>query len=269
MAKNNIGITRDMVVFPGKSNGDCKAKMLFESLMAEFTENIEIKGLENIPEKGGFLITANHQSHADGPVIWKSLSGKRDVWAVAGKVIADPQIRDFYLNSYPGLLYVERRDEVDVRTAMAVTKLAFDEEVKMLKNGIPFFIFPESTRSKTGGLLEGQWRTILPAVLAGVPIVPCGIIGTDKLFTLEDSLVTLKGMKNVRNYVHPIDLLSVTFGEPLNFQSLLPREEKENNNHYAKRCMDTVMCKIGLTLPKEKWGIYKNKIPEYIAQSRK
>ncbi len=263
----SIGIKKEDVVFPGNPNGSRKAKKFFEGLMDIHIKDMEINGSGNIPRTGPFLLVSNHQSHADGPIIWRALSGVRDdVWAVAGKVIADPQIRDFYLDSYPGLIYVERREEISHRESAAYLKKAFYCIVEKLSEGTPLFVFPESTRSKDGNLLQGQWRTILPALIADVPIIPCGIIGSKELFIFEPSLVEMEDFRNGKfiESVQHIDKLSVSFGKPiLPSKYLQDGLNEEQCKGFARVFIDTIMCGIGDLLPEEMHGEYKQKVVVY------
>lgn len=269
-------ITKDMVVFKSRKYSLGIARRLFNYLIERFTNNIKIQGLENIPIEGSFLVAAEpHQSHADGPLLWKALWPRRnDVWAIAGKVISDSKIRNFYLDSYPGMIYVERRDMIDRKKAAMIAKLAF-EEIKNHIKAVPFFVFPGSTRSKKGTLIEAQWRTILPALEANVSIIPTAIIGTNQLFAYSDSLVTLRGMLgiilNPKKYVNKVEEISIIFGKPIMFFNSYPKKENENSNNYAKRCMDIVMCEIGLLFPEKerwRWGVYTDKIEEYIFEKK-
>jgi len=272
--KNSEEITKDMVVFKGRKFSLGIARRIFNFLINRFAKKINTPGLENIPIKGSFLIAAEpHQSHADGPFLWKALWPiRKDVWAIAGKVVSDPRIRNFYLDSYAGMIYVERRDTVDRRKIVVIANLAFEEIKNHLKT-IPFFVFPGSTRSKDGTLIEAKWRTILPALEANVSIIPTAIVGTNQLFAYSDSLVTLKGMLgiifNPKKYVNEVDKISISFGEPILFSKSYPKQEGENDNSYAKRCMDIVMCEIGRTLPEEMWGVYRERINEYILSKYK
>ena len=230
-SKNSSDVKKEDVVFPGKKSGGGKAKILFDKLMCRNSGRIIIKGLDNIPKKGAFLIVANHQSHADGPLVWMTIwSRRKDVWAIAGKVIADSEIREFYLDSYPGYIYVERREGVDSRTSLKIAKFAFNQAEMKLKSGTPAFVFSESTRSRTGALIEAQWRTILPALLANVPIIPCGIVGTKELFSYSESLVVMKDLMDLAQYVNYIDELKISFSEPLLLSEYLPRKDGEAFN---------------------------------------
>jgi len=263
-----IDISKEDIVFSGNPNGSGKARNMFEYWMKKYIKKFTINGLYNIPKKGAFLLVANHQSHADGPVIWKALSGIRDdVWAVAGKVIADPRARDFYRDSYPGLIYVERQEEVDRKEATAYLLKAFDYITEKLIEGIPFFIFSESTRSKDGKLLQGQWRTILPALIAKVPIIPCSIIGTGNLFSYEPSTVKVEDFLSgyIEKNINYIDELIISFGSPTTFmdhaevdnlKGIIDISQARYDRNKVKEIMDEIMSDIAIMLPEHMWGHY-------------
>jgi 1-acyl-sn-glycerol-3-phosphate acyltransferase len=50
-----------------------------------------------------------------------------------------------------------------------------------LREGRAFGIYPEGTRSRDGRLYKGRTGVAWLALTAGVPIVPVGLIGTDKV----------------------------------------------------------------------------------------
>lgn len=253
-----VEIVKDMVMFPGKKDPNQAIKRMFDKCMEEFAGEIVVKGLDNIPQEGGFLLVSNHQSHADGPFIWKTIWPRRDdVWAVAGKVIADSEVRNIYLGSYPGLIYFERREETDMKTAAKIIETALASEVELLSSGVPVFVFFEGTRSRTGELIQAKWRTILPAILANIPVVPCGIVGTDKILTYDESFVTKEALANIVSYVHPVDKLSITFAEPIKLSEVIPIEDNERPEQYAKRCIDIVALEVANILPSHKRGYYK------------
>lgn len=58
-------------------------------------------------------------------------------------------------------------------------------------------IFPEGTRSRVGSLIEAKKGILLIARMTGVPIVPIGLYGTEKLLPdlNENSLYTVEFTK--------------------------------------------------------------------------
>ncbi|GAA0540972.1 1-acyl-sn-glycerol-3-phosphate acyltransferase [Saccharopolyspora subtropica] len=83
-------------------------------------------------------------------------------------------------------------------------KEALDSAEKVLREGGAFGIHPEGTRSPDGRLYRGRTGVARLALSTGAPVVPVGLIGTDKLQP--------RGTKIPR--LHPV---TVRFGDPLDF----------------------------------------------------
>lgn len=134
---------------------------------------IESYGLENIPEKNGFVFFPNHQGLYDVlaflescPVPFAFVIKKE-----ASKIILLKQVTDAL-----GSLSIDRED---IRQSMKVIA-KMTEEVKGGKN---FLIFAEGTRSKAGNkLLDFKGGSFKSAVKAQCPIVPCALIDAFKPF---------------------------------------------------------------------------------------
>ncbi len=135
-----------------------------------------VEGLENIPRTGGAIFAGNHLSVADelflGSVVPRHLS----FWAKSeyfdGTGVSGWFIRTL-LNGL-GAIRVERRGG---RAALT----AFDGAIPVLKAGDAVAIYPEGTRSPDGRLYRGRTGAARLAVAAGVPIVPVGMLGTEKV----------------------------------------------------------------------------------------
>lgn len=131
-------------------------------------------GLEHVPRTGAYLLVANHTSNFDPPFLG---------WAVGhrtGRVIhfmAKDEMRRWpvigWLAAQAGAFFV-RRGEGD-RAAQRVA-------VQVLEAGRPLAIFPEGTRSRDGRLGEGRAGAALLAMRTDVPVLPCGISGTHRIF---------------------------------------------------------------------------------------
>jgi 1-acyl-sn-glycerol-3-phosphate acyltransferase len=130
---------------------------------------IRFEGRENVPLKGGVLITPNHISDADPPTA--TLALPRSCWIMAKEELFSIRILGKlirWLHGFPVKRYTA--DRVALRRA---------EE--LLKAGEAVMIFPEGKLSE-----DGKLQPILPGVLliaqqANVPIVPTALINTDKL----------------------------------------------------------------------------------------
>ena len=128
---------------------------------------IEAHGLENLPEKDGFIMFPNHQGLFDVLVFFESCP--RPFAFVIKKEEADiillKQVREAL-----GSLVMDRED---IRQSMKVIQTMAEE----VKKGRNFLIFPEGTRSRQGNhTLEFKGGTFKSAVKAKCPIVPCALI---------------------------------------------------------------------------------------------
>ncbi len=134
---------------------------------------IEVHGLENIPEKDGFIFFPNHQGMFDVLVFLDSCP--RPFSFVAKKEASNIIL----LKQVIKALGAYAMDREDVRQSMRVIN-AVTEDVK---NGKNFLIFPEGTRSREGNkLLEFKGGSFKSATKAKCPIVPCALIDSFKPF---------------------------------------------------------------------------------------
>ncbi|MEP6909815.1 MAG: lysophospholipid acyltransferase family protein [Actinomycetota bacterium] len=134
-------------------------------------------GKENLPASGGYVLSANHLSNLDPWPLGLPLLPKRQLRFMA-------KIELFRSPLWPilklaGAFRVRRGfgDEAAIKTAVALAR-----------KGEVVAIFPEGTRREKG---LGKRRRARPrtgaariALEAGVPLVPAGITGTDRLTRL-------------------------------------------------------------------------------------
>ena len=125
---------------------------------------IEIQGLENIPKDKNFLVTPNHLSNFDPPLIAAFLPVDMGYMAKASlfKVpVVSSVIKAF------GAFPVKRSGN-----DMGAVKLA----IKVLKEGKSLTLFPEGARIRTPGVLgKGKQGAAMIAAKAGVGFLPVGI----------------------------------------------------------------------------------------------
>ena len=134
---------------------------------------IESHGLENLPEKDGFIFFPNHQGLFDGLVFLESCPRPF-------AYITKKEARNIFLLKQVGdALGSIAIDREDVRQSMQVINQVAEE----VKKGRNFLIFPEGTRSRMGNkLLEFKGGSFKSATKARCPIVPCALIDSFKPF---------------------------------------------------------------------------------------
>jgi 1-acyl-sn-glycerol-3-phosphate acyltransferase len=144
-------------------------------LLVGCVARVRVLGRENANHAGGFLLAANHISHFDPFFIGLAVRRKIDWMTMA----------EFFRPSMLGLLlrsidaFPAERDRADLKTIRTA--------IERLRNGRVVGIFPEGgIRDGARSLLEGAPPRPGAATLAqigGVPIVPCVILGTDRLYS--------------------------------------------------------------------------------------
>ncbi|MBQ2937160.1 MAG: 1-acyl-sn-glycerol-3-phosphate acyltransferase [Lachnospiraceae bacterium] len=153
--------------------------------------DLQVYGKENIPEKNGFLIYANHQGLFD--IIAIAASCDNPWAAVLKKELYElPLLKQMVdcTKSYP-------MDREDIRQSMEVIK-AVTWEVKTGRN---YLIFPEGTRSKEGNkMLEFHGGSFKCATKAKCPILPVALIDSYKVLDQKGSDQTTVQL----HYLEPI-----------------------------------------------------------------
>jgi len=129
----------------------------------------QIKGRENIPSQGALLIVANHLHLADPPLLVVSLS--RKVIFMAKKELFHFRLIGYFVRGFGA--FSVHRGQLD--------KKALRQVYQLLADGQAVVMFPEGTRSKNAQLQHAFPGAALIALRSGVPILPVGINGTEKI----------------------------------------------------------------------------------------
>ncbi|HEY4256071.1 MAG TPA: lysophospholipid acyltransferase family protein [Candidatus Udaeobacter sp.] len=130
---------------------------------------------ENANRAGGFLLVANHISHFDPFLISLAVRRKID-WMTMAEFFRSP-VLGFLLRGIDA--FPAERDRADLKTIRTA--------IERLKAGRVVGLFPEGgIRDGTRSALEGA--PLRPgastlAQIAGVPVLPCVILGSDRLYS--------------------------------------------------------------------------------------
>lgn len=131
---------------------------------------IEIEGLENIPKDRNFVVTPNHLSNFDPPLVAAFMPIENMAYMAKASLFKIPVVGTVIkaFNAFP----VTRGESMTaIRTA-----------IKLLKEGRSLVIFPEGRRVRTPGILgKGKSGAVMIATNAKVGILPVGIETTYRL----------------------------------------------------------------------------------------
>jgi 1-acyl-sn-glycerol-3-phosphate acyltransferase len=197
-----------------------------------------IEGSENVPLTGGVLLASNHRSFMDSVVIP----------VVAPRQVVFLAKQEYFTGTGPkgalqrawfeamGMVPVNRED---TRSALA----SLDVALEVLRRGQAFGVYPEGTRSRDGRLYRGKTGVAQLALLSGAPIVPVGLLGTEKLQPV--------GARWPR-----LAKVTVRFGEPLvvagNYDGVPPGRAR-------REITDRVMAAIQGLTGQEPAGVYNER----------
>lgn len=160
-----------------------------------------VEGLEHVPATGGAIFAGNHISVADEFFLGAVISRPIAFWA-----------KEEYFTT-PGLKGVLFKGLMDGLGAIPVHRAggraalsAFDDAIPHLQNGGLVCIYPEGTRSPDGRLYRGRTGAARLALAAGVPIIPVGTIGTEKVQPIGQVLPSLKRGEVTIKFAKPIEV---------------------------------------------------------------
>jgi len=189
----------------------------------------QVKGRENIPSQGPVLVVANHLNLADPPLLGLSLD--RKAIFMAKEELFRSRFSAYFIGGFGS--FPVHRGKVD-RQAMRRAE-------QVLTDGMALVMFPEATRSKSTQLQPAFPGSALIAMRYGVPILPVGITGTEKI----------KGLA----WILRRPRITVNIGHPF---YLPPVSSKLTKAELAKHT-DFMMQRIAELLPPQYRGNYAGK----------
>ena len=131
---------------------------------------------ERVPERGGVILAANHQSFLDPPAAGMPL--KRQMYFLArSSLFQGPLLTAWFRAQHVIPIARGTSDLAAVRTT-----------VDVLRKGHGLVMFPEGTRSEDGLVKPFQPGFAVIAARAGVPIVPVAIDGSFRAWPRRQKL---------------------------------------------------------------------------------
>ncbi len=130
---------------------------------------MEIHGSDRIPQDGTpVCFVSNHQSMLDIPAVIAGLG----IWAgfIAKAELKKVPILNFWIGAMNSV-YIDRKSP---RSSIEAILKGVDN----IRKGIPMFVFPEGTRSRTGELGQFKSGSLKLATRAKAVVVPITIDGT-------------------------------------------------------------------------------------------
>jgi 1-acyl-sn-glycerol-3-phosphate acyltransferase len=192
----------------------------------------EVKGRENVTEKGPVIVVCNHLSLADPPMVAASIPLK-SVFMAKEELFRNGLSR-FWVENF-GAIPVNRG---------GIDREAIHRAENCLNKGISVIIFPEGGRSKTEQLQPAFAGAALIAAHVGVPILPVSITGTEKMKNMR--------LKPLLWCIFHRPRMTVNIGRP--FQP--PLADTRTPKEQRRLLMNDIMRRIAALLPPEYRGVY-------------
>jgi 1-acyl-sn-glycerol-3-phosphate acyltransferase len=161
----------------------------------------KVTGIENVPASGGAIIASNHLSIVDSlflPLIVPrpvTFAAKSEYFTGTGLV---NRITAAYLRATNQLSV----DRTGARAGQAMLEAALG----LVEHGGLFAIYPEGTRSPDGRLYRGRVGVGWLALHSGLPVIPVGMSGTDRVLPPGHTVPRISGVR-------------IRIGEPLTFEA--------------------------------------------------
>src|SRR5438270_7904422 len=175
---------------------------------------LRVRGKENLPSSGGFVLTCNHVSSLDPWALGMPLWPTRWLRFMAKSELYWGPLRLIITGAGAFKVHRGRADTEAIETA-----------VRLVREGHAVVMFPEGTRRKKGLVKKHEARprtgAARIALEAGVPLVPAAVAGTDRLMRLAK--------------------LRVAYGAPVDIEDL---RESEDRRAAAQEATDRLMARI-------------------------
>jgi 1-acyl-sn-glycerol-3-phosphate acyltransferase len=198
------------------------------------------QGRDNIPAHGGAILASNHLSFSDS-FFMPVMVPRKVTFLAKAEYFTASGLRGWISRAFfsgVGQVPIERDDPDAARAALKTG-------VRVLREGKLLGIYPEGTRSPDGRLYRGKTGVARMALEAGVPVIPCVMVNTDKI------------QPPGRRFPRPRPRPGIRFGKPLDFS----RYEGMAGDRFVERSMtDEIMYELMLLSGREYVDVYAAKV---------
>ncbi|AYD41233.1 1-acyl-sn-glycerol-3-phosphate acyltransferase [Clostridium fermenticellae] len=211
------------------------SRKILDRYMNKYAD-INVQGMENL--KGvhrPILFICNHLSNSDALVIDRVLKDE-DITFVAGVKLSSNSLTNLGMK-------ITKTIGIKPNTA---DKDAISKVIRTLKENNNILIFPEGTRSRSGGMINGRRGVVLMQKLSKASIIPLGIYGSEKLLPIDDRDMALEKFHHAK--------VMLNIGKQIEVPSKMKGETKRD---YEGRVLDLLMRSISGLLPEEYRGVYR------------
>jgi 1-acyl-sn-glycerol-3-phosphate acyltransferase len=200
--------------------------------------NILVEGSENLKGiKTPTIFVCNHLSNSDGLVLDKVLKDINPTF-VAGEKLSNNAVTNLGITI--------------VKTTTIKPNTADNEGLKriiqLVRQGESIVVFPEGTRSRVGSLIEAKKGIVLIAKMTGVPILPIGLYGTEKLLPINP-----KGDMSSETFQNAD--VHIRIGKQFELPKRIKEQDKKDYEEFAST---VIMKKIAALLPEQYRGVYND-----------
>ncbi|MFE9257470.1 lysophospholipid acyltransferase family protein [Streptomyces sp. NPDC006879] len=168
-----------------------------------------IEGRERIPEHGAAIVAGNHLSFSDH-FLMPAVLKRRITFLAKAEYFTGPGVKGRLTAAFfrsAGQIPVDR-------SGKGAGQAAVREGLGVLAKDELLGIYPEGTRSHDGRLYKGKVGVAAMALRAGVPVIPCAMVGT---FEIQPPGQVWPKIRRV----------TIRFGEPMDFSRFAGLENEK------------------------------------------
>jgi len=189
---------------------------------------IKIKGSENIPKKGPFIVVCNHFNRLDPPFVIYAIKKPINFLMASDQPRVEAQI--MWAPWLYGFIPTNRQN---------IAPTTIKKSLAAIKKGEVVGIFPEGAATEHF-IRPAKNGAAYLAMRTGVKILPISLIGMNNIWN------------NLFNGVR--SKLQINIGEPF-LPKFLPKERTERNEA-IKITGEEIMCRIAALIPDKYHGVY-------------